>query len=270
LGAFASFLYMFHKREDIYQILEKMTGARLTNTFCRVGGLEKDIYPQFVADVKKFVKTFPKVLKETDTLLTKSRIFYDRTKGVGKISGERALAYGFTGPNLRATGVDYDVRVSSPYMYYDQVDFDVPVGEDGGVYDRYLVRLEEMRQSLRIIGQLVNNIPEGAYHADIPHAYLPPKQKVYTSMEDLIYHFKIIMHGIEVPTGEHYYSTESANGELGFTIVSRGKKSPWRVHVRRPCFWYYQAFPEIVNGGLLADAIANMSSLNVIAGELDC
>jgi len=270
LGAFASFLYMFHKREDIYQILEKMTGARLTNTFCRVGGLEKDIYPEFVADVKKFLKTFPKVLKETDTLLTKSRIFYDRTKGVGKISGERALAYGFSGPNLRATGVDYDVRVSNPYMYYDQVDFDVPVGNDGGVYDRYLVRLEEMRQSLRIIEQLVNNIPDGAYHADIPHAYLPPKHKVYSSMEDLIYHFKIVMHGIEVPTGEHYFSTEAANGELGFTIVSRGKKSPWRVHVRRPCFWYYQAFPEIVTGGLLADAIANMSSLNVIAGELDC
>ncbi|HRP70696.1 MAG TPA: NADH-quinone oxidoreductase subunit D, partial [Turneriella sp.] len=222
LGAFASFLYMFHQREDVYQILEKLTGARINNTFCRIGGLERDIYPEFQADVKVFLKNFPKVLKETDALLTKSRIFIDRTKGVGKISAERALEYGFTGPNLRAAGVDFDVRVSNPYMYYDQVDFDIPVGEDGGVYDRFLVRLEEMRQSLRIIEQLNNNIPEGAYHADIPHAYLPSKQKVYSSMEDLIYHFKIIQHGITVPTGEHYFSTEAANGELGFTIVSRG------------------------------------------------
>ena len=270
LGAFASFLYMFHKREEVYQILEKMTGARLTNTFCRVGGLEHDIYPEFQQDVKKFIKSFPKVLKETDKLLTKSRIFYDRTKGIGKISGERALEYGYTGPNLRAAGVAFDVRVDNPYMFYDQVDFDIPVGDDGSVYDRYLVRIEEMRQSLRILEQLVDNIPEGPHHADVPHIYLPKKDKVYTSMEDLIYHFKIIMHGIEVPPGEHYFSTESANGELGFTIVSRGQKSPWRVHVRRPCFWYYQSFPELVTGGLLADAIANMSSLNVIAGELDC
>lgn len=270
LGAFASFLYMFHKREEVYQILEKMTGARLTNTFCRVGGLEHDIYPDFVKDVKHFVKTFPKVLKETDKLLTKSRIFYDRTKGVGKISAERALEYGYTGPNLRACGVPYDVRVDNPYMFYDQVDFDIPIGEDGSVYDRYLVRIEEMWQSLRIVEQLVDNIPEGPHHADVPHIYLPEKQKVYTSMEDLIYHFKIIMHGIEVPPGEFYFSTEAANGELGFTIVSRGKKSPWRVHVRRPCFWYYQSYPELVKGGLLADAIAIMSSLNVIAGELDC
>ena len=139
LGAFASFLYMFHKREDIYQILEKLTGARLTNTFCRVGGLEKDLYPEFRKDVKKFLKEFPKVLKETDKLLTKSRIFYDRTKGIAAISADRALEYGFTGPNLRAAGVDYDVRTSNPYMYYDQVDFDVPVGDDGSVYDPSLL-----------------------------------------------------------------------------------------------------------------------------------
>lgn len=269
LGAFASFLYMFHKREDIYQILEKLTGARLTNTFCRVGGLEKDLYPEFRKDVKKFLKEFPKVLKETDKLLTKSRIFYDRTKGIAAISADRALEYGFTGPNLRAAGVDFDVRTSNPYMYYDQVDFDVPVGDDGSVYDRFLVRIEEMRQSMRIIDQLIDNIPEGPYHAELPHIYLPEKSKVYSSMEDLIYHFKLVMHGIQVPAGTHYYSTEAANGELGFTIVSKGEKSPWRVHVRRPCFWVYQSFNELVSGGLLADAVACMSSLNVIAGELD-
>ena len=269
LGAFASFLYMFHKREEIYDILDKMTGARLTNTFCRVGGLEHDIYPEFVKDVKAFLKGFPKVLKETDKLLTKSKIFYSRTKGIGKISKRRALEYGFTGPNLRAAGAELDIRIENPYMFYDQVDFDIPIGEDGSVYDRYLVRIEEMRQSLRIIEQLIDNIPEGKHHAEVPHIYLPEKKKVYSSMEDLIYHFKIIMHGIEVPPGEHYYSTEAANGELGFSIISRGKSSPWRVHVRRPCFWVYQAFPELVKGGLLADSIAVMSSLNIIAGELD-
>ncbi len=269
LGSFPSFLYMFHKREEIYTILERLTGARLTNTFCRVGGLEKDIYPEFVEDVKNFVKSFPKVLKEVDKLLTKNRIFYERTKGIGGISKERALEYGYTGPNLRAAGVDYDVRVHNPYMFYDQVDFDIPIGEDGSVYDRYLVRIEEMWQSLRIVDYLIKNIPEGPYHADVPHIFLPPKERVYKSMEDLIYHFKIIMHGIEVPPGEHYYATEAANGELGFYIVSRGGKSPWRVYVRRPCFWYYQSYPELVKGHLFADAIAIMSSLNVIAGELD-
>ena len=269
LGAFASFLYMFRKREDIYDILDKMTGARLTNTFCRVGGLERDIYPEFVKDVKHFIKSFPKVLKETDRLLTKSRIFYDRTRGIGRISKERALEYGFTGPNLRATGSDFDVRVHNPYMFYDQITFDVPIGDDGSVYDRFLVRIEEMRQSLRILEQLLDSIPDGPYHADLPHIALPEKEKVYTSMEDLIYHFKIIMHGIKVPPGEHYFSTEAANGELGFSIISRGEKSPWRVHVRRPCFWIYQSFPEQVRGALLSDCVAIMSSLNIIAGELD-
>ncbi|MGQ2869714.1 NADH-quinone oxidoreductase subunit D, partial [Leptospira santarosai] len=186
------------------------------------------------------------------------------------ISAENAIAYGYTGPNLRATGVDWDVRKDEPYMLYDKVDFDVPIGEDGSVLHRSLVRMEEMRQSIRIIEQLVDGIPSGAWHADLPHAYLPEKNKVYNNMEELIYHFKIIMHGVKVPPGEHYMATEAANGELGFYIVSEGEKSPWRVHVRRPCFWYYQSFAELVRGGLLADSVATMSSLNVIAGELDC
>ena len=160
LGSFPSFLYMFHKREEIYDILDKMTGARLTNTFCRVGGLEKDIYPEFKKDVEYFLKTFPKVLKETHVLLTKNRIFYDRTKGVGKITKERALEYGFSGPNLRAAGSDFDVRIHNPYMFYDQVDFDIPVGDDGSVYDRFLVRIEEMDQSMKIIEQLKNSNSE--------------------------------------------------------------------------------------------------------------
>ncbi|MCB1194221.1 MAG: NADH-quinone oxidoreductase subunit D [Leptospiraceae bacterium] len=270
LGAFSGMLHMFHHRENIYSIIEKLTGARLTTTFCRVGGMERDIYPEFQKEVREVTKGLKPVIEEFNTLLIRNKIFNERTDGIGGISKEDALAYGFTGPNLRATGVAMDVRKDEPYMFYDKVDFDIPVGENGSVLHRTLVRMEEMRQSIRIIEQLIDNIPDGPYHADVPHVFLPEKQKVYTSMEELIYHFKIIMHGIKVPQGEHYMATEAANGELGFYIVSEGEKSPWRIHVRRPCFWFYQAFPEMVKGGLIADSVATMSSLNVIAGELDC
>lgn len=270
LGAFSGLLHLFHHRENIYQILEKLTGARLTTTFCRVGGMERDIYPEFQSEIKLILKGLKPALDEFEELLIRNKIFNERTKGIGGISAERAIAYGFSGPNLRAAGVAWDVRKDDPYMFYDKVNFDIPVGEDGSALDRTLVRMEEMRQSMRIIEQLIDGIPEGPYHADVPHAFLPPKDRVYHNMEELIYHFKIIMHGVKVPPGEYYHATEAANGELGFYVVSEGEKSPWRVHVRRPCFWYYQAFPEMVKGGLLADTIATMSSLNVIAGELDC
>ena len=270
LGAFSGMLHLFHHRENIHSILEKLTGARLTTTFCRVGGMERDIYPEFVKEVKEVINGLKPAMDEFNTLLIRNKIFNDRTAGVGGISAEDALAFGFTGPNLRAAGVDFDVRKDTPYMLYDKVDFDIPIGEDGSVLHRTLVRMEEMRQSIRIIEQLIDGIPEGPYHADLPHIFLPEKQKVYTSMEELIYHFKLIMHGIKVPAGEYYMATEAGNGELGFYVVSQGDKSPWRVHVRRPCFWYYQAFSHMVKGSLIADSIATMSSLNVIAGELDC
>ncbi|EMN46473.1 NADH dehydrogenase (quinone) subunit D [Leptospira weilii] len=270
LGAFSGMLHLFHHRENIYQIIEKLTGARLTTTFCRIGGLERDIYPDFAKEIKLVCKGLKPAIEEFNSLLLKNKIFLGRTEGIGGISAENAIAYGFTGPNLRAAGVDWDVRKDEPYLLYDKVDFDVPVGEDGSVLHRSLVRMEEMRQSIRIIEQLIDGIPTGPWHADLPHAYLPEKNKVYNNMEELIYHFKIIMHGVKVPPGEHYMATEAANGELGFYIVSEGEKSPWRVHVRRPCFWYYQSFAELVRGGLLADSVATMSSLNVIAGELDC
>ncbi|MGJ4717578.1 NADH-quinone oxidoreductase subunit D [Leptospira interrogans] len=270
LGAFSGMLHLFHHRENIYQIIEKLTGARLTTTFCRIGGFEKDIYPDFVKEVKLVCKGLKPAIEEFNSLLLKNKIFLGRTEGIGGISAENAIAYGYTGPNLRAAGVDWDVRKDEPYMFYDRVDFDIPIGEDGSVLHRSLVRMEEMRQSIRIIEQLVDGIPSGPWHADLPHAYLPEKHKVYNNMEELIYHFKIIMHGVKVPPGEYYMATEAANGELGFYIVSEGEKSPWRVHVRRPCFWYYQSFAELVRGGLLADSVATMSSLNVIAGELDC
>jgi NADH-quinone oxidoreductase subunit D len=270
LGAFSGMLHMFHHRENIYTIIEKLTGARLTTTFCRVGGLERDIYPEFSKEVNQVIKGLRPAMDEFKDLLLRNKIFNDRTAGIGGISAEEALAYGYSGPNLRATGVDHDVRKDTPYMLYDKVDFDIPIGEDGSVLHRALVRMEEMYQSIRIIEQLVDNIPSGRYHADLPHSFLPDKQKVYTSMEELIYHFKIIMHGVKVPPGEYYFATEAANGELGFYIVSEGEKSPWRVHVRRPCFWFYQSFTDLVKGGLLADSVATMSSLNVRAGELDC
>ncbi|WCL48196.1 NADH dehydrogenase (quinone) subunit D [Leptospira sp. GIMC2001] len=270
IGAFSGFLHLFHQRENIYQILEKLTGARLTTTFCRVGGMERDIYPEFEAEVKLLCKMLRPALKEFNTLLIRNKIFNERTAGIGGISQEDAISYGYTGPNLRATGVDWDVRKDKPYMFYDRVDFDIPVGEDGSVLHRTLVRMEEMEQSIRIVEQLINKFPSGAYHADMPNIFLPEKNRVYNNMEELIYHFKIIMHGIKVPAGEHYFATEAANGELGFYIVSQGEKTPWRVHVRRPCFWYYQSFPDLIRGGLLADSVATMSSLNVIAGELDC
>jgi NADH-quinone oxidoreductase subunit D len=270
IGAFSGFLHLFHHRENIYQVLEKLTGARLTTTFCRVGGMERDIYPEFVQDVKMICKGLKPAIEEFNNLLIRNKIFQERTAGIGGLTAEAAIDYGFTGPNLRACGIGWDVRKDNPYMFYDKVDFDIPVGEDGSVLHRTLVRMEEMYQSIRIIEQLVDGIPEGSYHADVPHAFLPHKDKVYSNMEELIYHFKIIMHGIKVPPGEHYLATEAANGELGFYIVSEGEKTPWRVHVRRPCFWYYQAFPELIKGGLLADSVATMSSLNVIAGELDC
>ena len=193
----------------------------------------------------------------------------DRTIHVGGITGERALDYGFTGPNLRAAGVDYDVRVMNPYCSYQDFEFDLPLGTNGDTYDRFCVRQEEMWQSLSIIKQALKNLPDGDFHADVPEYYLPPKDEVYTSMEGLIYHFKIVMGEIDVPKGQVYQSVEGGNGELGFYLVSDGGRQPYRLHFRRPCFIYYQAYPEMIKGAMLSDAILTMSSMNVIAGELD-
>ena len=193
----------------------------------------------------------------------------DRTVNVGPISGARALEYGFTGPNLRAAGVDYDVRVALPYSSYEDFEFAIPVGEHGDTYDRFMVRLEEMKESLRIIQQAKEGLPEGPYHADVPAFYLPPKEDVYNKMEALIYHFKIVMGETDVPKGTVYHSVEGGNGEVGFYLISDGGRSPYRLHLRRPCFIYYQAYPEMIKGSMLSDAILTLSSMNVIAGELD-
>ena len=268
-GALTGFTYIFQQREKIYDIYEEICGARLTTNLGRIGGLERDFTPKVYDLIKQFLIGFPKVLKEFDALFTRNRIFVDRTKNIGGISAERALSYGFTGPNLRAAGVDYDVRSMNPYSSYEDFDFEIPVGETGDCYDRYLVRNEEMRQSIRIIQQAMDNIPEGKHYADVPEFYLPPKEDVYTKMEALIWHFKIVMGEIDVPAGEVYHSVEGGNGELGFYLVSDGGRQAYRLHFRRPCFIFYQAYPELIRGVMLSDAIVILSSLNVIAGELD-
>ncbi len=268
-GAFTGFLYMFQKREDIYEIYEEICGSRLTTNIGRIGGFERDFNDVAIQKLKKFLVEFPKTLEEFDGLFNRNRIFMDRTIGVGGISAERALNYGFVGPNLRAAGVDYDVRVMEPYSSYEDFEFDIPIGQNGDCYDRFMVRTNEMRQSLRIIQQALDKMPSGSFHADVPWVYLPPKEDVYNNMEALIYHFKIIMGELVVPKGEVYFSVEGGNGELGFYIISDGGRQPYRLHFRRPCFIFYQAYPEMVKGQLLSDAVVTMSSLNVIAGELD-
>jgi NADH-quinone oxidoreductase subunit D len=274
-GAFSGFVYLMEYRELIYEIYEEICGSRLTTNIGRIGGFERNFTPVAWEKLEKFLKEYPKALKEFEDLFTRNRIFMERTIGCGPITAERALNYGFTGPNLRAAGVDYDVRVHTPYSSYQDFDFIVPVGTTGDTYDRFLVRNEEMWQSLRIINQAYQKIQEfkGAdaevYHANVPEYYLPPKKEVYTSMEALIWHFKIIMGEIEMPKGEVYHSVEGANGELGYYFISDGGRTPYRLHFRRPCFIYYQAYPELIKGSMLSDAIVVMSSLNLIAGELD-
>ena len=274
-GAYTGFLYVMQYRELIYEIYEEICGSRLTTNIGRIGGFERNFTATAFEKLEKFIKEWPIVLAEFENLFTRNRIFMERTIGVGPISAERALNYGFTGPNLRAAGVDYDVRVHSPYSSYEDFDFTIPVGTTGDCYDRYLVRNGEMHQSLELIKQAYKKVQEfkGAeaevYHADIPEYYLPDKKDVYTKMEALIYHFKIIMGETNIPAGEIYSAVEGGNGELGFYLISDGGRTPYRLHFRRPSFIYYQAYTELIKGGMLSDAIITMSSLNLIAGELD-
>lgn len=271
-GALTPFTYVFQWREKIYEIYEGICGSRLTTNIGRIGGFERNFPDDTWKKIHDFMDGFPAVLKEFETLLTRNRIFMDRCIGAGAISAERALNWSMTGPNLRATGVDYDVRVHSPYSSYNEFDFKIPVGSAGDVYDRYLVRNGEMWESYRIIQQALDKLKgmdSSIYHADAPEFYLPEKADVYTKMEALIYHFKIVMGETDLPPGEVYHSVEGGNGELGYYLVSDGGRTPYRLHFRRPCFIYYQAFNEMVAGGLFSDAVVTLSSINVIAGELD-
>ena len=274
-GAYTGFLYVMQYRELIYEVYEEVCGSRLTTNMGRIGGFERNFSDVAFQKIEKFLAEFPGVWKEFENLFNRNRIFIERTVGTGAISAERALNYGFTGPNLRATGVDYDVRVHSPYSSYEDFDFIIPVGTTGDNNDRFQVRNEEIWQSLSIIRQAYQKVQafKGAeadvYHADAPAYYLPAKADVYTKMEALIYHFKIVMGETEIPAGEVYQSVEGGNGELGFYLISDGGRTPYRLHFRRPCFIYYQAYSEIVKDTMLSDAIVTLSSLNLIAGEMD-
>mgnify|MGYP003450966692 FL=1 len=268
-GALTGFTYVFQDREKIYDIYEQVCGARMTTNMGRIGGFDRDFTPKFHELLKDFLKTFPARFQEFSNLVERNRIFMDRTIGAGPISAERALNYSFVGPNLRAAGVDYDVRVASPYSSYQDFDFKIPIGTAGDTYDRFMVRQQEIWESLKIINQAYNNLPEGDFHADVPKFFLPEKAEVYNNMEALIYHFKIVMGETDIPAGEVYHSVEGGNGELGFYLVSDGGRTPYRLHFRRPCFIYYQAYPEMIKGAVISDAIVTMSSMNVIAGELD-
>lgn len=269
LGAMTVFWLLYHWREEAYTMIESMCGMRLTTTYARIGGLSRDIPETLIPRMRKFVEEFPKALQEIEDLLTSNRIWIDRTKDVGVITKEQALKWSITGPCLRASGIDSDLRRDRPYLIYPQLDFDVVVGSNGDVYDRYLVRLEEMRQSTRILQQCIEKLPAGPIWVNDRRVQIPEKMDVYSKMEVLIHHFKIFMEGIDVPKGEAATFVEAPNGEMGYYIVSRGGPKAWRMRVKSPSFMMFQAFEDSVKGGKIPDAVAHLGSVNIIAGELD-
>jgi NADH dehydrogenase I D subunit len=269
LGGITPFFVMFRAREVIYDLLEACCGARLTVSYVRIGGLAQDVPEDFDALCRKAIDSVREVWDQCNRLLTRNIVFTKRFRDVGFMSKEDALSWGWVGPCLRGSGVAYDIRKDHPYSGYEQYDFDVPVGTVGDCYDRYLVRMEEMKQSLRIVEQALARLPKGPFITDDRKVALPPKSEVYSNIESLMNHFKLVYDGILPPPGEVYGYTEGANGELGYYVVSDGTKLPWRVKVRPPCFNIYQPFPEMIKGGMLADAVAIIGGLNVVAGELD-
>ncbi len=269
-GALTSFWYYYQPREQIYDLIEACCGARLTVSYVRVGGLAIDVPDDFAARCRRLLETIPPFLDDMEKLINNNRIARNRLGGTGVLTKEQAVAWGMTGPMLRSVGVPYDVRRARPYDFYDRFDWDVPIATDGDNFARYLVRMEEMRQSLKIIRQALDILPDtGPVSSDDWHVVLPPKDAVYHDMESLIYHFKLVMEGIRVPAGERYEWIEGANGELGFYAVSTGGGGPYRLKVRPPCFPNMAAFEKIIVGGTISDAIATLGTLNVIAGELD-
>jgi NADH:ubiquinone oxidoreductase subunit D len=269
-GALTNFWYLFQPREEIYGLLESCCGARLTVSYGRIGGLSQDLPPGFVEHARRVAAMILPFVEDTEKLIDGNRIWQDRSVGIAAISGEEAVDWGWTGPCLRASGVAYDVRRFHPYDLYDTLDFEVPVLHGGDVYDRYRIRMLEIRESLKIIRQLLDRgIPEGSHIVDDPHVALPSKEACYNQMEAMIYHFKLIMDGIQVPAGEVYSMVEGANGELGFYVISDGGSKPYRIKVRPPCFPIFSTFPQLINGGTVSDAIVSLGGLNIIAGELE-
>ena len=269
LGGTTPFMYAFNPREEIMCIWEKLTGARLTNSFARIGGLYRDSYEGFEQDVLAALNSTEKALKDLHACLDRNRIFLDRTVGIGKISAEKAISYGWTGPCLRASGVASDLRKDEPYYDYETYDWEVVVGTQGDCNDRLQVRLAEIEESVKIVRQALKRLAPGPVDIVDPRIRVPAHKLAYQDMEGLIGRFKSVYEGIRVPEGEYYCGSECANGELGFTIISDGSGHPYRIKVRPPCLTQFAAFHELVEGGLLADSMAVLSGLNIIAGELD-
>jgi NADH-quinone oxidoreductase subunit D len=269
IGAMSMFMYCFREREKILQIYETCGGQRMMSSYIRFGGLHEDLHPSTDTMVREILDTFPEKINDYERLLTTNRIWLNRTRGVGVISAEDAIAVGLSGPNIRGSGVKWDVRKANPYSSYEKFDFEIPVGQNGDVYDRYLVRLEEMRQSLRIIRQALEGMPEGPVINQHSKHLLPPRDRIFTSMEALIHHFKVVVDGLQPPPGEVYQSTETGKGELGFYIVSDGSEKPYRWRVRAPSFVNVSALPKLVEGRLIADVVANIGSIDIVLGEID-
>ncbi len=269
IGAITVFLYTFQERERIYNLHEAYTGARITTSVTRIGGMMADLPTGWTEGVREFVNTFPRTLDEVEDLLSANNIWLGRTQDVGTIGPEEAVNYGLTGPNLRACGVAYDVRKAEPYLGYDEYDFDVPVGERGDTYDRYMVRLEEMRQSVRIIEQALDRLPEGPINVDDRRVVLPDKSDAMGDIDSMISHFKLVMEGLTVPAGETWYSIEGSKGELGFGVVSDGTQKPVRCRFRAPSFINLQVLPFLVEGEMVSDVIAINASLDIVLGEID-
>ncbi len=269
IGAFTPFLWLFQERERIYNMFEAWIGARLTTSLTRVGGMGADLPTGWTGMLEEFLATFPKTLDNADRMLTKNGIWVGRTVGLGVMSADEAVNYGLSGPMVRASGVDYDVRKDFPYLDYETYDFDVPVGSAGDVYDRYLVRLEEMRQSLRILRQALDRLPDGPVNVDDPRVILPPKHKATSEMESMIHHFKVVMEGPRPPVGEAYVPVESPKGEKGYYMVSDGTSKPVRWRIRPPAFVNLSAIPKMVEGHLLSDVIAINASIDIVMGEID-
>lgn len=269
LGAQSVYFYSFDLREHILDLFEEAAGARMNPSYFRIGGLALDLPEGFEEKVEAVLERFHTRYKELRDLLDENPIWLDRTRGVGVLSAEDALAWGVTGPNLRASGVDYDVRKAFPYCGYEEYDFQVPLGENGDTYDRYLVRMAEMEESAKIIRQTLDRLPDGPWRADDRKIVLPPKHEVRQSMESLIHHFKLVSYGFDVPPGEVYQAVESPRGEVGFYVVSNGKNKPWRVRVRGPAFYHVFAMPTMMRGQLVADMVAIIASMDPVFGEVD-
>jgi len=269
LGAFTVLLYAFREREDILKMFETVSGQRMMTSYFRVGGVALEPPLDFFGRVRKFISYFPSKIDDYEALLTKNCIWIGRTKDVGYISADDGIALGLTGPCLRAVGVDWDLRKTNPYSSYDKFDFKVPVRTEGDVYARYLVRMDEMRESTKIIAQALEGMPEGPVKAEAPHIVLPERERMKTEMEALIYHFKIVTEGFRVPPGEVYQAVESPRGQTAYYVVSDGATRPFRMYVRSPSFANLQALPKMVEGRLIADVVAVVGSIDIVLGEVD-